>query len=66
MLGPFVFENFRVHSLDTLARLEELLIVIGDIDGQRLPMIAVEPLLSELIPKAPPSDSRGIPSFDVF
>jgi hypothetical protein len=49
MLATYSFESFRVHSLDTLARLDEALVVIADVSAQRLPLAALEPILQELI-----------------
>jgi hypothetical protein len=49
MLSADSFESFRVHSLDTLARLTEALGVLEDISRQRLPLVAIDPVISELI-----------------
>jgi hypothetical protein len=48
MLTATTFESFRVYSLDTASRLEEALSLIGDIQSERLPKVAFEPVLAEL------------------
>lgn len=49
MLSTASFESFRVHSLDTTARLQEALTVVDDVQAQRLPPAALDPVLAELI-----------------
>jgi hypothetical protein len=48
MLTDQSFESFRAYSLDSIARLDEALIVADDIRRDRLPKQAFEPVLSEL------------------
>ena len=48
MLTATTFESFRVYSLDTVSRLDEALSLIGDIQSERLPKVALEPVLAEL------------------
>jgi hypothetical protein len=48
MLTPASFESFRVYSLDTIARLNEALSLIEDIGKERIPRVALDPVLSEL------------------
>lgn len=48
MLTPASFESFRAYSLDTTARLDEALQVVGDVRRQRVPKVVLEPILEEL------------------
>jgi hypothetical protein len=48
MLHPDSFESFRVHSLDTLARITEALRVLEDVTQGRLPAAALDPIIEEL------------------
>lgn len=48
MLSPSTFESFRVYSLDTVARLREALDLIEDVEENRLPRRALDPVISEL------------------
>lgn len=49
LLNPEAFESFRAMSLDTVSRLNEALRIIHDIQAERLPKRAFEPILAELI-----------------
>lgn len=49
MLSSGSFESFRALSLDILARLKEAINVIDDVQEDRVPSIALEPVLKELI-----------------
>ncbi|QGA38185.1 hypothetical protein GAS19_11540 [Burkholderia glumae] len=48
MLSAATFESFRVYSLDTIARLEEALFLIGDVRRGRIPQISLTPIIEEL------------------
>ncbi len=48
MLTPQTFESFRALSLGTLARLDEAINVIVDVQCNRIPKAALEPVWSEL------------------
>ncbi|WP_334052358.1 hypothetical protein [Burkholderia cepacia] len=48
MLSAITFESFRVYSLDTTARLEEALLLIGDVRRGRIPQISLAPVIEEL------------------
>lgn len=48
MLSTTSFESFRVHSLDTCSRLAEALAVLDDIQLQRIPFSAFDPVSAEL------------------
>lgn len=49
MLRRDAFESFRAPSLDTLTRLTELSCVLEDVSVQRLPSVALDPIIEELI-----------------
>jgi hypothetical protein len=49
MLTDQSFESFRAYSLDSVARLEEALLVAQDIQQDRLPRAAFDPVQAELI-----------------
>jgi len=49
MLTPSTFESFRVFSLGTLARIDEAMELTEDVQRDRIPRVALEPPLSELM-----------------
>jgi hypothetical protein len=49
MLSPVAFESFRVYTLDTMARIEEALSLLDDVQRGRLPKQAVDPVFAELL-----------------
>jgi hypothetical protein len=49
MLSSITFESFRVYTLDGIARLEEALSLLDDIQRGRLPRPAVDPVFAELL-----------------
>lgn len=48
MLAPATFESFRVYSLDTTARLREAHSLVADVQRDRIPRAALDPVLTEL------------------
>lgn len=49
MLTPSSFESFRVYSLDSISRLKEALVLIRDIELDRVPRAALSPVIDEII-----------------
>ena len=49
MLTPTTFESFRVFSLGTIARVDEAIELILDVDRNRIPRAALEPPIAEII-----------------
>jgi hypothetical protein len=45
MLNPATFESFRVYSLDTIARLDEAIQHIWDVEKDRIPKDALKPVM---------------------
>lgn len=49
MLRDHSFESFRVYSLDTLSRLEEILTLIEDVQRGRVPREVLTPVIEEVL-----------------
>lgn len=49
MLRGFTFESFRVYSLDTVSRLDEVLKLIEDVQRDRIPRDALKPVIDEVL-----------------
>ncbi|TIO48115.1 MAG: hypothetical protein E5X80_29200 [Mesorhizobium sp.] len=48
MLTPTTFESFRVYSLDTIARVDEALELIADVQDQRVVRPVLDPVIEEM------------------
>lgn len=48
MLTPTTFESFRAFSLDTITRIDEAVSLIAEIQTDKIPRVAIDPVIAEL------------------